>query len=222
MKKLIVLLITMLPFFAVGQSLGAFQRITAKSEPEAQQISAGNPWLAGATFGSAFGDGNAIEDNFLFTARLIKDIQVSDRFHVPLMANAALPGITDAALVLNDRAISAGFYPYYFLASKGKANFLVHGAGIYRLLPGQDTAVTQVRLLGGLEGHFFSEDGGLPITASVAPAYTFGDKSFLSLEVDVIFPLSTGIGVLINYVKPFEETLKPVFQAGIVLTTRKE
>lgn len=220
MKKIFTLMVFLLPFVCFSQSMGAYHRIAEKSA-STQQVSAGNPWLAGASFGSAFGEGNDIKDNFLFTARLIRDIEVSDRFHIPIMANAALPGVNDASEVLNDRAISGGLYPYYVLRDEGSLRLLVHGAGVYRLLTDADSSTTQVRLLGGLEGHLYGKDGGLPTTVSVAPSYTFADNAFVSLEVDAIIPLTSGLGVLLNYVKPFSDLYKPIFQAGIILTTKQ-
>jgi hypothetical protein len=79
----------------------------------------------------------------------------------------------------------------------------------------------QIRLLGGLEAAFFSENGTLPTTLSVTPVYmyntnaTVGNQS--ALEITGIMPISNGLGFLVDVQVPFDSGADGIYRFGIII-----
>lgn len=190
-----------------------------------QQASAHNPWI-GAKLSYTFDDAVDLSDNFLLNGRLLYNLSAAEaKWQFPIISNVSLSlngndGIGDA--LLNDRGITAGLYPYTILSQNETSTWVIHGAGVYKILPNTnaESSLQQVKLLAGVEYAHVLSPGGLPTTISLTPAYSFNNlenPNFFSLEATGVIPVASGMGLLLEYTVPFGSDKKSVFKAGIIL-----
>jgi|GEM_PF-2941156 len=225
MKKLFSLsLFLCVVVFATAQT--PFQTVNSrKSGLQASQASANNPWI-GAKLSYSFDDNQDLSDNFLLNGRLLYSLSDPEaKWQFPIISNVSLSltgdnSILDIAdLLTSEKGITAGLYPYTVLKSTGSTTWVLHGAGVYRILPKADSSFQQVRILAGVEVAHALKEGGIPATVSLTPVYHFNNQSdnFLSLELTGVLPVAEGMGLLLEYVRPFNSNASPVFRAGIIL-----
>lgn len=186
----------------------------AKLDPMA--VSLKNPWV-GSTFSYNL-SGEGLEENFLFSARIMFFAFKTEKFGLPIVGEAA-PTNTD--LLVSSSGYNAGLYPYYVLKSGEKYDLVAHGGVGYKAVPGDSTTapVNQLRALAGLEASFWGSGRSKSATVlSVTPVFTFNDgvdnRHFL--EGTLIVPIGEFLGLLVETQIPFNGD-DIAYRAGVIV-----
>ena len=221
MKYLILLLIS-ISFLCLSLSLNAqssaqFRYIEApKSSP--QGPSSLNPWQLGAKLSFAVKDlDGSLENNFIFAGKASAVIAQGDNYAFPLYGSI---GLGSEDIFAPESGFNVGLYPYSVLSSTNSVRFLIHGGIGYKVIPatGDLEPASQFKLTAGIEAHLYSKEGVLPTTVSLAPTILWHNiiENTGALEATVIFPVSSGVGLLAEYLYPFKKDFDGILRIGII------
>lgn len=218
MKKVFLLLFTVLSLSVFGQtSFSTFNSANEKGA-EAAQVSVNNFWF-GSKLSYNLTTDRPIDDNFALTGRILYVPLSSEKYAVPIGISVSSNG---QSVLSAESGYNFGIYPYYKLHQSAQATFLLHGALSYKVLENdaQNGSLQQIRALAGLEAAFFAKDGGAPVTLSVTPVYThtsgtLGSKTLL--EVTGILPIAKNLGTLVEWRSG--KGLQPNFSIGVIINT---
>jgi len=221
MKHLISVLFLFFSFVMVAQTPYSIFNSRKKTDVDVKQVSVANPWL-GAKLSYSVNDEQTLYENFLFSAKVLYTPIVGEKYAVPIVGVA---GLGSDNLSSSESGINFGVYPYYKLMESPKFALIGHGGVGYKVIAkGVLTGVEppqQIRLLGGLEAAFFSENGTLPTTLSITPVYMYNTGAAVGnssmLEVTGIMPISNGLGFLVDAQVPFDKGTKGIFRFGIII-----
>lgn len=165
-----------------------------------QQVSLANPWV-GAKLSYNVNEENPLDQNFLFTAKVLYTPVSTDKYAIPIVVAASPQG---GNLSSGESGYNIGVYPYYKLFKSSTATLLAHGGVNYKVLdnPSQGASNQQIRALLGLEVGFTSKEGSAPITISATPIFThtnngIGKHSFF--EITGVVPVGKGLGALVEW-----------------------
>jgi hypothetical protein len=222
MKYLFSILLTVfLTMNLTAQSPFGIVSSQEQDEASAEQVSIANPWF-GAKLSYNLNDDRPLDDNFLFSAKVLYTPVSGDRFAVPIVGTV---GLGNDDIFNSDAGLSIGIYPYYFLKTSEQFKLIAHGGVGYKVIEeGVEAgaeAPQQVRLVGGLEAAFYPKGGGLPTTLSVTPAYLYHTSEATpnvgTLEIDGIIPVANGLGLLLSGWIPFKKEIDGSFKLGVII-----
>jgi len=218
MKKILILFTIILFCTSVYSQNGHQFKLIKEKEVESSSVSARNPWLIGAKLSFAVRDldGN-LEDNFIFSGKAATVLLEESNYGIPLYTSV---GLGNQDIISTESGFNVGVYPWYDVYSNETFSLVAHGGLGYKVVPGEDEAldaVTQIRALAGLEVIFPTEVH--PITLSVSPVFL--DNNILPnstmLESTLVFPLSTGVGVLAEHQLSLDSDFGSVFRMGVIM-----
>lgn len=217
MKQLLLVLSMFIGALGFSQSPASLISLTKKGDADSKSISAGNPWIVGSQLTFAFKDlDGGLKDNFIFSGLATTELASGDNWSLPLYGS--FNPTSDDDLVSNS-GFNASLAPYFTIIGNSQFKFIVHANLGYKLIPTGDSntqALNQFRTLIGGEFHYYKSTESLPITLSVTPGWavnnTIENKSFI--EVDAIFPLDGGVGLLFNYVSDYKND--NIFRIGLI------
>lgn len=202
-----------------GQTSFGFTHTKRESNADVEQVSLANPWV-GAKLSYNFDENKPLDDNFLFSAKVLYTPVQGEDYAVPVVGSI---GLGSGDLLNPESGINIGLYPYYKLIKDTKFLLIAHGGLGYKLITegveaGED-APQQIKLLGGLEAVFYSEAGS-PTTVSLTPVYLYHTRDLTestgALEITGIIPVSSGLGILAEGQVPFKSEFDGTFRFGVV------
>lgn len=189
-------------------------------EAEVRQVSLGNPWVGAKLSYNINGD-QPIDDNFLFSAKVLYTPVSGSNYAIPIVTSA---GLGSDNLVDPESGFNIGVYPFYSVVSKTNFQLIIHGGVGYKVITnGTDEGddPQQIKLLGGLEVAFWPKDGGLPFTVSVAPTYLYHTQDNVDntslLQITGIIPIANGLGLLADVQVPLDNLVSETFRFGVIV-----
>lgn len=220
MKYLFTLMF--MAFLGLATSQTAFDVVSSRGHNEVTtaQASLANPWI-GAKLSYNLNDENPVDDNFIFSARVLYIPVSGDNYAFPIVSNGSL-GSTD--FLSSESGFNFGVYPYYLLSNATNLTVILHGGVGYKVLPEAETAEDvpqQIRALAGLE-FVYNRTNNSPITLSVTPVFISSnvEDNIGMLEVTGVLPIASGLGLLGEYQLPFGDNLfDSQFRFGVILNT---
>lgn len=181
------------------------------NQVSSKQISPANAYFGSTLQSTVTGDN--LSDNFLFEAEVIYQLKANDKWKLPIISRAGIP-LAGGSL----DNVQLGIYPWTFISS----SLIFHAGADFALslIPGEgsDGTPQDFKILAGLE--YVVPTDGLPLTISATPAVNFRNLdrgTDMSLELTAIAPLTTGLGVLIDYELPFKKGAESALNIGIII-----
>lgn len=221
MKYLFSILLTMFSFALTAQTPFSIQNSQEKDEFSVEQVSLANPWF-GAKLSYNLDNDKPLDDNFLFSTKVMYTPVSGDRFAVPIVGGA---GLGNSNILDPESGVNFGIYPYYLVYSTDKFKVIGHGGLGYKVVVdgvgvGED-APQQIRLVGGLEAAFYAKEGSLPTTLSITPVYLYNTLEVMEntamLEATVIMPIANGLGLLVDAQLPFNKLYDGAVRFGVIV-----
>lgn len=210
-------LLLLLTFPLMGQS--PFYTINSRTDQIfTKQLSLASTWI-GSELAFAINDDGSLDNNFIFSARILNIAYQDPKITIPIVGNIAL---NNDDLFARQSGINLGIFPYSILSSKNNRTIVVHGGLNYKLIPKsltEETSETQFKILAGIE---IALGESLPTTFSITPFYgmhNVGEDS-PGIEVTSILPLGNGLGLLANYQKWFKSSFTDSFQIGVIVNSQ--
>lgn len=173
----------------------------------------------------SFDETKPIDESFFFSSKILYTPVFGDRFAVPVVGAAGL-GEGSGDILNPDAGVNVGIYPWYLLTNdvESRLTLVLHGGIGYKVLtaevPEGAEAPQQIKLVGGLEAAFASNEG-LPTTLSVTPVYFLNTNAtvgnFGALEITGILPIANGLGILAEGSFPFDQSFDGQFRLGVII-----
>lgn len=220
MKYLFILLFAACVTAASSQTPYSFTQAT-DTYANVEQISLANPWV-GARLSYNLNEDAPLDENFLFSAKVLYTPAQGENFAIPIVGTA---GLNSTDLFNPESGVNIGVYPYYIFSKSETLTLIAHGGMGYKVITKDvevgDETPQQVRLVGGVEVALFPESGGLPTTLSVTPVYLINTGTNIDntgvLEITGIVPVANGVGLIAEGLVPFKDALNGSFRFGIIV-----
>ena len=164
----------------------------------ANQVSLKNPYF-GSRFSYDLDPKSSVQENFLFTAKVLYVPVSGDRWALPV---ALIASPTGGDISIPESGINIGIFPWYKLINKDQFTLLAHGGVSYKSLKESGSPeINQIRALAGLEVAFTGSAGGSPITLSVTPVFSHTDNlaDKTVIEITGVLPISKNLATLVDY-----------------------
>lgn len=191
---------------------------------EVSQVSLRNPWI-GARLSYNMDPNKPLNDNFLFSARVLYSIAAGEKYAVPVVVGAGMDG-TD--IFDPNSGINFGVYPYYLIKSTDNIDVVIHGGFGYKVLlsaPTTDVVPQQLRFLLGAEVVYYNTNG-LPTTISISPAKMLnidaGTWGMTAVEIDAIVPIGSGLGAMFSTQIDVSGDTPTAFKIGVIVSGQLE
>lgn len=199
MKNVFLVLLMVCGFGLTAQSPYSVFNSANEKGVSTQQVSLNNVWV-GSKLSMNLNDEAPLNENFVFTARVIYTPYFTEKFALPIAITVSPSG---SDVQNPDAGVNFGLYPYLKLISSGTTTLLAHGGVAFRTLQNEgEEAVQQFRALAGLEIAIAPKTGGAPITLSATPVFSNTSGSTgnsTHLEITGILPISKNLGALIDW-----------------------
>jgi hypothetical protein len=203
---------------------------TSTQDVGTQQSSLRNAWV-GSKLAYNVDESKPLNESFLLSAKVLYTPVAGDRFAIPVVGNVGLGSQAEGDILNPDAGVNLGIYPWYLLSdptnTDSRLTLVLHGGLGYKVLtaelPEGAEAPQQLKLIGGLEIAFASDEG-LPTTLSVTPVYLFntnaGVDNFGALEITGILPIANGLGLLAEGSFPFDQGISGQFRLGVIVNSQ--
>lgn len=226
MKQVVIILISLFVSLTLcGQTPFTIENSKesewVEDDANVNQISLANPWF-GAKLSYNLSEKEFTDEDFVFSAKVLYNPIKGEKFAFPIVGSA---GLMKGDLLNPESGVNLGVYPYFIVRQETSRTFLLHGGFGYKVMPTSESnpiRTEQTRFLFGVEGAFWGADGaGLPTTLSITPGWVWNsntpEPNTGFLEASMIFPLSQGLGILINGMFPFNDHYDGTVKIGVII-----